>query len=196
MEEKGFTLLELVVIVSIIAALSTIVLSGYNTGETKFTLVRSANKLAQDIRKAENMAMIGKDTPVTFGETFPSGGYGVYFYTSTSTRPNSYTLFGDCDGDKEYDSGGNATSCAAATATTTFPEIIETMSLETEVYISNISFDTTSTESCSITFYPPDPIIRIVGPSSQSYDEVTITLNLHGNTKEITINTVGLIDID
>lgn len=192
MNSKGFTLLELVVIVAIIATLSAVILGGYNTGETKFTLVRSANKLAQDLRKAENMALTGKSAPESFGEVFPRGGYGLYFEASTTTDANSYIFFCDCNNNKEYDASGSAASCASSTATTTYPEASETLSLETSVNIIDVS----PTNALHITFYPPDPIIKIVGSDSQRYDEATITLDLHGETKTITINTVGLIDID
>lgn len=200
MNSKGFTLLELLVIVSIIASLSAVVLGGYNTGETKFTLLRSANKLAQDIRKAENMAMIGKSAPLSFGEIFPEGGYGIYITASsastTAPEVNSYNLFCDCNGNKEYESEGAAGSCASSTVANPFRESMEVMSLETDVDIESISSATGTLSSIAITFFPPDPIIRIVGPNSERYDEITITLDLYGEEKTLTINNVGLIDID
>jgi len=185
---KGFTLLELIVVVGIVATLSSIVLGGYRTGEDKFSLQRSANKLSQDLRRAENMAVMGNPAPVTFGEIFPSGGYGFYFAEGMS----SYTFFCDCNDNIEYDASGAAVSCASSTVDIPFPEIMETLSVESGVVISDVS----PTTAFSITFFPPDPTISIIGADSQSYDEATITLDLFGKTKTITINTVGLIDID
>ncbi|MHA1481960.1 MAG: pilus assembly FimT family protein [Candidatus Heimdallarchaeaceae archaeon] len=191
--EKGFTLLELLVVVGIIATLSSIVLGGYRAGEDKFALQRSANKLSQDLRRAENMAMMGNPAPVNFGEIFPSGGYGFYFDVATSTgAAGYYTFFCDCNNNVEYESGGASVSCASSTVATPFPESMEVLSLETGVVISAVSPST----AFSITFFPPDPIIKITGADSQAYDEATITLDLFGKTKTITINTVGLIDID
>ena len=191
--EKGFTLLELLVVIGIVAVLSSIVLGGYRTGEDKFALSRSANKLAQDLRMAENMAMMGNPAPVTFGGIFPSGGYGFYFDTATSTgAAGRYSFFCDCNDNAEYESSGSAISCATSTVAVPFPELMETLSLETGVVISNVS----PTTAFSITFYPPDPVIKITGADSVSYDEAVITLSLYGKTKTITINTVGLIDID
>ena len=69
---------------------------------------------------------------------------------------------------------------------------METLSVESGVVISDVSPST----AFSITFFPPDPTISIIGADSQSYDEAIITLELFGKTKTITINTVGLIDID
>ena len=190
---KGFTLLELLVVIGIIAILSSIVLGGYRTGEDKFALQRSANKLSQDLRQAETMAMTGKSAPVTFGEIFPGGGYGFYFDTATSTGgAGSYSFFCDCNDNAEYELSGAAISCASSTVATPFPELMETLSLETGVVISNVSPAT----GFSITFFPPDPVIKITGADSLSYNEAIITLDLFGKTKTITINTVGLIDID
>ena len=191
--EKGFTLLELVVVVGIIATLSSIVLGGYRTGEDKFSLQRSANKLSQDLRMAETMAMTGKASPPFFGEIFPSGGYGFYFDTATTTgAAGNYILFCDCNNNTEYETEFLAASCASSTIANPFPELMETLSLETGVTVSAVS----PTTAFSITFFPPDPIIKITGADSQPYDEATITLELFGKTKTITINTVGLIDID
>ena len=191
--EKGFTLLELLVVVGIIATLSSIVLGGYRTGEDKFALQRSANKLSQDLRRAENMAMMGNPAPSNFGEIFPSGGYGFYFDAATSTGAvGYYTFFCDCNDNAYYESSGASVSCSSSTVATPFPESMEVLSLEAGVVISDVSPST----AFSITFFPPDPVIKITGADSVSYDEAVITLDLYGKTKTITINTVGLIDID
>ena len=185
---KGFTLLELLVVVGVIVTLSTVALSGYRTGEDKFALQRSAVKLAQDLRRAETMAMTGESAPSTFGGIFPSGGYGFYFANGAS----SYVLFSDCNNNAEYESSGSAISCTASTGANPFPETMETIPLETGAVISNISPAT----SFSVTFYPPDPTIKITGADSQSYNQAVITLSLYGKTKTVTINNVGLIDIN
>ena len=191
--QKGFTLLELLVVIGIVALLSSVVLGGYRTGEDRFSLQRSAHKLSQDLRMAETMAMAGSASPTSFGGIFPSGGYGFYFKVATSADSSgSYTFFCDCNNNAEYEFEGSAVSCASSTTSIPFPEDIEALSLESGVVISALSPAT----AFSITFYPPDPVIKIIGADSQSYDEAVITLELFGDTKTITINTVGLIDID
>ncbi len=188
MNQKGFTLLELLTVVGVIATLSAVVLGGYNTGEGRFTLQRSAVQLGQDIRRTSNMAMTGKSDLSFFGEIFPEGGYGIYF----AKDHDHYIIFGDCNDNGDYDSSGEAISCASSTVSAPFPEQVEKVSLESEIKIIDIS----PTSAVSITFFPPDPLIQIRGDDTVLYDDAIITLGFRGDVKTITINKVGLIDID
>ena len=184
MSNKGFTLLEIVIVIMVILVLTSMVLANQREGEKNFALLRSAQRLAQEVRNVEDMAMAGQNSPELFGEIFPAGGYGLYFEKDA----DSYILFADCDGDGAYDETGSAESCATATSSNPFPEIMETFSLESLVTISNI----TPSSPVSIVFFPPDPSITI----EPLADEAVITLSFDDNTRDITINNIGLIDID
>ena len=160
---KSFTLVELLVAVGIIILLTALVLPDYRAGERQFALQRSASKLAQDLRRAEEMAMSAKEPP-TAPDTF-KGVYGINFQTNSS----NYILFADLDNDQIYDSG----------------EEIETLPLEKKVKISNLS----PASPLTISFTPPDPTINI-NPSDSL---ASITLTNNGQTKIIKVNKVGLI---
>jgi len=160
---KSFTLVELLVAVGIIILLTALVLPDYRAGERQFALQRSASKLAQDLRRAQEMAMSAKEPP-TAPDTF-KGAYGINFQTNSS----NYILFADLDNDQIYDSG----------------EEIETLPLEKKVKISNLS----PASPLTISFTPPDPTVNI-NPSDSL---VTITLTNNGQTKIIKVNKVGLI---
>ena len=170
MQNRGFTLLELTVVIAIIILLSGLVLTNYRVGEREYALLRSAQKLAQDLRTIEKMATASETLPAKCGGEFPAGGYGIYFVTASS----SYILFADCDGNGEYDLG---------------PEKIEEISLESKIKIFALSSDPSP---LNITFFPPDPTI-IIKPSA---NPATITLKNDGKTKTVKINTAGLIEID
>jgi len=131
--QKAFTLIELLVVTGIIILLSALVLPNYRTGESQLALQRSANKLAQDIRRAQGMAMSAKE----FEGVVPPGGYGINFQTNLT----SYILFADLNNNKIFDSG----------------EAIETLSLERGVKISNLS----PASPLTISFTPPDPTVNI-----------------------------------
>ncbi|XOB41130.1 MAG: Tfp pilus assembly protein FimT/FimU [Candidatus Nealsonbacteria bacterium] len=184
----GFTLAEVLIVVAIILLLFPMVITNYNVGEKQFSLYRSAHSFAQDLRNTQEMAMTGELTPVQFGQNFPKGGYGLYFKTNT----NSYILFADCDGDNEYDPSGTATSCleAGSAPGESYPEQIREISLEPGVIISDII----PTSPINIVFFPPVPVITINPLPADN--QVIISLTLAGKTKTITINNVGLIDVD
>ena len=190
---KGFTLLELTVVIAIIILLSGIVLTNYRVGEREYALLRSAYKLAQDLRQVEKMATASETLPSAIFPSdkdnggFPKGGYGIFFQNNS----NSYILFADCDGDKEYDETGAALSCAEATSDTPYPEGIKELFLEEKIKISNLY----PSSPFSITFFPPDPVIEIKS-GGLSYNSATITLTYDGEIKTVKINTVGLIEID
>ena len=164
--QKSFTLVELLVAVGIIILLTALVLPDYRAGERQFALQRSASKLAQDLRRAEEMAMSAKEPP-TAPDTF-KGAYGINFQTNSS----NYILFADLDNDQIYDSG----------------EEIETLPLEKKVKISNLS----PASPLTISFTPPDPTVNI-NPSDSS---ATITLSNNSQTKIIKENKTGLIYVE
>lgn len=182
----GFTLAELLIVITIILLFFPMVISNYNAGEKQFSLYRSAHNLAQDLRNTQEMAMIGQLTPLSFDQSFPRGGYGLYF----EDYKNSYILFADCDGDNEYDSEGIAVTCTDATVEDPYPEKLQDLSLEPGVLISNII----PQSPLAITFLPPTPLITI---NPQPFDnQAVISLTFSRNTKTVSINIVGLIDVD
>jgi len=181
---RGFTLLEITVVISIIILLGTIFIANYRGGEKQFALRRSANKLAQDLRRTQEMAMSG----VLFNGVFPKGGYGIHLKEDL----DSYILFADCDGDGESDENGPALTCTDATPENPYPETIEEISLEEGIKILTLNPHTGS-KALEITFFPPDPTVTI-NPDASS---ATISLTFDGvSQKTVTVNKVGLIDIE
>ena len=189
MKSKGFTLLEITVVISIIILLSGIFLVNYRQGEKEFALQRSAHSLAQTLRKTQEMAMSSKLTPVElFGGTFPKGGYGLYFEKNS----NTFILFADCDNEGDYDDSGYA-DCKTADvgSENSLNEKIEEFSFEEGIYISDLI--PSGGNTLIIKFFPPDPIITAI-PDDPS---PSITLSFGGqSTKRVVINKSGLIDVE
>ncbi len=164
---SAFTLLEMLIVASIVIVLSIIVLANYERGGYQFTLQRSAHKLAQDLRRAEEMAMSAKEFDGCGPSAVPDGGYGIYFNSSAST---SYILFADCDGSNSY--GGVS-------------ERIEEIELEESIEITSPTFLT-------INFVPPDPVVVVNQTPGGS---VTIILTGKTQSAAIAVNSIGLIEI-
>ena len=192
---NGFSLIELLVVIIIIALISTIFLIGFRGGEEQFALQRSAHLLVQDLRQAQELAMRAED----FDGSVSRGGFGIHLESATS----SYILFADCDQDGVFDVTGNATSCVAATDAFPFPEELkiegERRKLEQGIKIKEISLGSFA----NIVFVPPDPITRISGEEEVPPDfaeEIKIILKVIGSDppeiKIINVNKAGLIAIE
>lgn len=178
-KEKSFTIVELLVSIFVIIILLLMALANYRSGQEALTLERAAYKLAQDIRRAQEMAMAAEE----FGGQVPKGGYGVYL-KKVPPPQKSYLLFADLDdspGHKsKYDAGSDG--------------LVETIYFESGVKIKEFIGN-----HLNIVFIPPDPIVSFKDNNLIDLGStITITICLEKNetkTKTITVNKAGLIDI-
>jgi len=177
MNNKGFTLVELLVAITIITILASVSFFGYGQRQKEIALQKEANILVSKIEEVKEMAISAR----YFHNDLPAGGYGIYF---DSSSPNSYIVFADCDEDRFYDKTG--TPCSG------YPESIETIKLENGVKISPLPF------AVSITFKPPSPEVVIKTSDGATHDELTIRLGIQGFSKErkIHFNSAGLVYVE
>ncbi len=176
-KSRGFTLIELFVTVAIALILGSVALIGYHSAQKKLALDRSAFKLAQDIRRAQEMAMAQEP----YEGDIPEGGYGVFLLPQAS----SYIFFRDL-------SQGNSAGPNHIWTPGDTEELIEEIPLESGVEIENLSAD-----CVNIVFAPPFPYIYFKDIyESDLGDEISVTLSLESDpsvTKTIKINKAGLI---
>ena len=102
MNQKGISLIELMIVISIVGIASSIVITQYSNKRDSKALFLGAKQVVNDMRMAQNYALGSLD----FGGVNPSGGYGISF----SKDSNSYIIFGDKSiapaiPNKEYDEG-------------------------------------------------------------------------------------------
>jgi prepilin-type N-terminal cleavage/methylation domain-containing protein len=171
--KKGFTLVEVLTSIFIIAILSAVILVNYRQSNRQYALLRSANKLAQDIRRAQQMAMTTKE----YGGSIPPGGYGIYI----NTGDTSYILY--ADNNPADPPGGN--------------EIYEPGDFVTETinFESGVSVQSVNPSPLSVNFKPPDPTTKISNGASEM-NEGVITLTLQSKTKTIKVNKSGLVWVE
>ncbi len=163
---KGFTLIEFVVALAIMALLSFLILPNYRYAGKMVVLKQATMKLGQDLRRAEEMAMSAKD----FNGAIPAGGYGLYF----NQAGNYYILYADCDADREYDNTG---------------EQVERIDLDTNLKIYSLS-----PSPLNIVFTAPQPTVYI--PTGAISATIILSLKDDANKNEtIKVNKNGLIEV-
>lgn len=126
---RGFSLVELLVVVAIMMVLSTVVLARYKSFNSTILLRNLAYEIALSAREAQVLGISVQGAP-SASNPF-SHAYGVHFTPGTS-----YTLFRDLDDDHQYDIGedvsvyriGQGDSitglCAAANCTLTSLDVL------------------------------------------------------------------------
>ena len=149
--KSGFTLIELIVVLGVVALVSTIAFTTLKTGGETLALDRASHRLAQDLRRAAQMALRGEVfTCPNAGDTV--AGYGIRFDKSGSTIARCYLIYADCTNDAVYTGPNCATGGAGST-----DGIVETISLETGVEIAGISLGSPA----DVQFDPPYPTVHI-----------------------------------
>jgi prepilin-type N-terminal cleavage/methylation domain-containing protein len=187
---KGFTMVEFLVVVFIIGILSSVLFFNWRSGEERFALQNSAYKLAQNIREMQEMAMSAK----ICAEAIPPGvppRYGIYMHAVGSSF---YRLFADMDNN------------GMVNYLNPSPDILlSRINYEDGVYLHSIDLigcSPTGPEKIHLTFKPPDPIteIKIGVLGHEVHDPVKcseITLNLRvgisGPIKSVIVNQAGLV---
>lgn len=96
--KKGFTLVELLVSISIIVILSGVVVWNQSEATRKVNLSNATNELLVRLREAQTYGVSVKVTDTGSGETYDAG-YGIYLEFDT----DYIILFADKDGDEDYD---------------------------------------------------------------------------------------------
>jgi len=186
LDRKGFTLLEFLVVLSIILILTAITVPSYRSAQRQYALENAAQKLVQDIRRVEEMAMASKEiiNPKNSTEKiFPKGGYGIHFQQT----PQEIIIFADCNNNQLYTSGNHCGS-----GMNKFPELVESLTLESGIIITDLS----PSPFCDIVFKPPDPTVSI-NPGSATSATITLSLvNDRTKTKKIHISNSGLIYVE
>ena len=175
---KGFTVIEMLAVLAIMGVLLAMSLAAYQDSRGQLALQRSANEVAQSIRRASEMAMSAKE----IGGMIPTGGYGIYF--DKNADPQQIIIFADCNGTpRQYDPSG--TPCGG------LPEKVEGINLEKNIKILNLS-----SSPLNIVFQAPSPKVYINGSLPAGPATITIFYGTDSTKiKTIKVNQVGLIDV-
>ncbi len=160
---SGFTLIEMLVVISITALLSSVLIIYSRIGERQILLFREQAKIINMILKSKSLAL----------QTYVSGektcGYGVHF-----EAPRSAILFRDLSDD--CSASDNVYSGAS--------EDFEKLSLDGLISFSAIDFT-------DILFIPPDPQVRL--NPAQSSGNISIKAIDSDAVVKVKINSAGQV---
>jgi Tfp pilus assembly protein FimT len=173
--KKAFTIIEFIVVMSLIVFLSAIMFLGRQGEEERLALQRTTSKLIQDIREVQGMAAAAEEVSCGSGITHS---FGIYFHSVA--MPQAYILFADCNGNKRKDSSDS---------------ILREVNIDkaVEIYVLNPS-------PLDIVFFPPDPTTSINGNEEGAEGIITFALksspSAPKNQKKIKVNSAGRIEIE
>ncbi len=156
---NGFTFIELLTSITIIAILTTLLIVNYHQYKKSSKLNFAASQIETDIRRAQNLALSSKIDKFT--NKVPKGGWGIYFIKDS----NKYYIFADEDGNYTYSDKDN---------------IIATSTLADGISVEN---------NLTVVYEPPSPKTYINGNASTNMGTIkisdgknnsTITVNRYG----------------
>jgi len=175
----GFTLIEMLVVLFVVAVISSLLIASYRTGQKQYALDEAAQNLVSDLRLVQSMAMSGTGIYQSYYN------YGIYFKKNAS----SYQLFGDKDNDCFYTSTGNPNQRDT---------VIETTQLPQNVIIAQVSPAVTP-PGLHVCFAPPAPTTyfnQVNNPSSVPQASITIQYGSDAAlVKTVIINSAGAVKV-
>lgn len=167
----GFTLIEVIVVVSITAILAGVMLANFRGGEKSRLVAVAAQQVAQNVRLAQNFSTSLKES----GGIVPCG-WGIHYLNESG-----YVLFADGAG------------CASAN-----PYRYDS-SERTQTFLFNDARVKFSSSFNDIFFRPPDSVTYINAGSGNNLEErirVCLVSDCAGNYKEVVIRGTGVVEYD
>ena len=176
MMKKGFTLVELMVTVVVIAIVSSALLLSWTPAQKAFNLRHAAFQLADDLRRTQQLSLSTQEFDCNPLPAEDHTGFGRYLNTSS---PTAYQIFENCSSaNRIWDSG----------------EEKETLGFAKDIEIQSLKKTDISVSSLSVFFVPPNPDTYI--NEDVAGQEAEITLTNGSSTAVIKINNSGRIEVD
>ena len=186
--KNGFSLIELMVSIGIIALMTVLFMSNYKTSNKRTDLTMAAQEIVADLHAAQNNSL----GLVKYNGSVPPGGWGVNFNQATGR----YVVFADLNGPGTFGYMSYDTSTEGVTNYGA-----RTVDISSGVSILSLNMGgniaTTSVSSTNVTFLPPDPQTNIYSSGATS-TVLEIKLQEKGNpvnVKTVRVNFLGLAEV-
>lgn len=182
-KEKGFTIIEMIVVVALVVILPSIVVANFPQIKLQFSLSRVAYGFSQNARRAQDLSLSSVQYIDINQQSQPIAGYGIYLDDSYYGN-KAYVLYADAwPGNQHYDE---------------FDYIVDAIDFsgdEKGVIIKEMR--NVFGNSASINFTPPNPSTTIT-ELDENYNTIEVIFSLESDgskTKTVSINTSGLVEI-
>lgn len=195
----GMTLIEIIVVIFIVAIFSLILIGDFPEIEKRYALSGAAYKLAQDVRRAQDLGLSAVQLLDVSGSPIAVKGYGIY--VNLAVLPTTqYIIYADVDGSQTFNndlakacnlydlSPGQGDTGDCKIETININENNQSLYIEgAENVVGN---------NVSVNFSPPGPTINIEN-LAQGHSEISIILGVGPGitTRAVLINTSGLISV-
>ncbi len=187
-QAKGFSLVEVVVSVGIIALVAGIVVGGHSEFDNSVDLTNLAYEISLTVRQAQVYSTTVRESSQGSGDF--SGGWGVHF---DHNHPTWFVLFADEDGDREYDwnDGEERKTYTLSDGYTYFVCGIKTDDTEDCFSPENTDVET------SVVYERPDAQAFFSVYNDNSYKGLNIYITSQdGSERKIVIRDSGLIAVE
>src|SRR3989344_808570 len=182
MKKRGFTIIELMIVISIVGALLGIVISNLPQVKLQFALSRVTYTFAQNVRRAQDLALSSVPYKDSSGQEQAVSGYGVFVDLKDDKK---YLMYADKQpGNQKY--GGSDY----------IVETIDFSSDEPGVIIKELR-KVNSQNKASINFNPPNPdtAIENLNLGENAIEVVFALASDLAITRTVSVSTSGLIEI-
>lgn len=178
LQASGFTVIEMIVIIAIIGIISATVVFSDKDASRRREITLEAQKLAQKLRRAQNMALSSQMFVECGNKVVP---YGIFLYGKAAT--DRYYLVADCDENNVYNSSGGDV-------------IIERIFYSKNINTSSVSPATPPLSKLDIFFIPPVPTTMVNNNASFTSAIITLChLTDISICKTVQINEKGAINV-
>ncbi|BFD24881.1 MAG: type II secretion system protein [Candidatus Parcubacteria bacterium] len=185
MKKSGFTLIELIVSLGIIAMITAIFLVNYRSNTQRSDLRLTAQRVVSDIRLVQNYALGLMSYGPSQNQQAPAGGWGMVFNSDS----NEYFTFADTTPNRLADPGESEEAYGAIRN-----ELPDNFFIES-IRIKQVSGTLITVPKATIAFLPPDPKVFINAYEENQEAELVLKDKISGETKTIRINFLGLAEV-
>lgn len=168
---KGFTVVEMLVVLSIIGIITGMVIFNVGSQQRNSALLRSAQNLSLNLRRIQNFALSSK----TFKTSGVPCGWGIHF---NGVGSKSYVIFADKAASVNCSDRDFARAADGS-------EDFENINLDAQITVSSLSGGLSD-----IVFSPPEPSVVFI-PNQTTVS--VILSNRDSATREVRINKTGFI---